>query len=95
MKEELQNKVQIIFCKEQKHWVVATTINCDKNEVAVYDSLFAFLDKESKQIVENLFTCDNVKPTIKMVKCQRQKVLKIVVCMPLQLLYLLVLAKSN
>jgi len=25
------------------------------------------------QIVENLFTCDNIKPNIKMVKCQRQK----------------------
>ena len=71
--EGLQNKVQLIFCKERKHWVVATTINCDKNEVVVYDSLFAFLDKESIQVVENLFTCNNVKPSIKMVKCQRQK----------------------
>ena len=72
-KEELQNKLQLIFCKERKHWVVATTINCDRNEVAVYDSLFAFLDKESIRVVENLFTCDNVKPNIKMVKCQKQK----------------------
>ena len=65
MKEELQNKVH----KEQKHWVVAITINCDKNEVAVYHSFFAFLDKESMQIVETL--CDNIKLTV---NCQRQKV---------------------
>ena len=71
--EELQNKLQLIFCKEHQHWVVATTINCDCNEVAVYNSLFAFLDMESIQVVENLFTCDNVKPHIKMIKYQKQK----------------------
>ena len=72
-KEELQSKLQLIFCKQRKHWAVATTLNCDSNKVAVYDSLFAFLDKESLQIVESLFTCYSVKPCIKMIKCPKQK----------------------
>ena len=59
-KEELQNKLQLIFCKQRKHWAVATTINCDSNE-------------ESIQIVENLLTCENVKPYIKVIKCSKQK----------------------
>ena len=59
-KEELQNKLQLIFCKQRKHWAVVTTINCDGNEGSI-------------QIVENLFTCDNVKPRIKMIKCSKQK----------------------
>ena len=35
-----KNRLQIIFCKERKHWVVATDINCIHGEVKVYDSLF-------------------------------------------------------
>ena len=72
-REELQNKLQLIFCKEREHWAVVTTINCNGNEVVVYDSHYAFLDKESIQLVESLFMCDNFKPHIKMAKCQRQK----------------------
>ena len=44
-----------------------------RNEVAIYDSNYAFLNKESIQLMEGLFMCDNFKPHIKMVKCQRQK----------------------
>ena len=70
---EIENKLQLIFCKQRKHWVVATTIYCDRHEVAVYDSLFAFLDKETKEIVENLFSSDTSKLNIKMARCQKQK----------------------
>ena len=49
------NKLQIIFCKKWKHWILATTIGCCNNEVKVYDSLFSFLDKDSLDIVENLY----------------------------------------
>ena len=45
-KSELQNKLQLIFCKERQHWIVATSINCNENEVKVYDSLFSFLDQD-------------------------------------------------
>ena len=70
---EIENKLQLIFCKQRKHWVVATTIYCDRHEVAVYDSLFAFLDKETKEIVEILFSSDTGKLIIKMARCQKQK----------------------
>ena len=38
--EKLKNKLRVIFCKEQKHWILVTTIGCCNNEVKVYDSLF-------------------------------------------------------
>ena len=72
-KSEFKNKLQIIFCKERKHWILATTIGCCNNEVKVYDSLYSFLDKDSLDIVENLFVCEGVKPVIKMARCQKQK----------------------
>ena len=72
-KSELQNKLQVIFCKERQHWIVATTINCDENEVKVYDSLFSFLDQDSLQLVQKLFACGNVNPSIKMMHCPKQK----------------------
>ena len=53
--------------------MVATTIGCCNNEVKVYDSLFSFLDKDSLDIVKNMFTCEGVKPVIKMARCQKQK----------------------
>ena len=53
-KSDVQKKLQLIFCKEQKHWIVATTINCDCSEVKVYDSLFSYVDKDSLQVVQNL-----------------------------------------
>ena len=46
-KDSIRNKIQILFCKERKHWIVATTVNCSPNEVKVYDSLFQYLDKDS------------------------------------------------
>ena len=75
-KSELQNKLQVIFCKERQHWIVATTIKCDENEVKVYDSLFSFLDQDSLQMVQKLFTCSNVNPSIQMMRCPKQKGVK-------------------
>ena len=46
-KSEFKNKLQIIFWKERKHWILATTIGYCNNKVKVYDSLFSFLDKDS------------------------------------------------
>ena len=68
-----KNRLQIIFCKERKHWVVATTINCIHGEVKVYDSLFQYLDQTSLKCIENLFEQDDVSPRIKMSQCRRQK----------------------
>lgn len=30
LKGTMQNRIQILFCKQCKHWIVATTINCTK-----------------------------------------------------------------
>ena len=40
-KDSIQNRIQMLFCKEHKHWVMATTVTCTQHEVKVYyDSLF-------------------------------------------------------
>ena len=72
-KESSKNRLQIIFCKERKHWVVATNINCIHGEVKVYDSLFQYLDPTSLKSIEKLFEQDNVSPQIKMSQCRKQK----------------------
>ena len=71
-KDSIQNRIQILFCKERKHWIMATTINCPQNEVKVYDSLFQYLDRESIQLVEILFQCDGIDSQIKMSQCRKQ-----------------------
>lgn len=68
-----KNKLQIIFCKERKHWVVATTINCIHDEVKVYDSLFQYLDQTSLKCIEKMFKQDDFSPQIKMSQCRKQK----------------------
>ena len=73
MKISSKNRLQIIVCKERKHWVVATTISCINGEVKVYDSLFQYLDQSSLKCIEKLFEQDNVSPRIKMSQCRRQK----------------------
>lgn len=67
-----KNKLQIVFCKERKHWIVATTINCAHDEVKVYDSLFQYLDKVSMECIENLFQHDNVPLRVRMIQCHKQ-----------------------
>ena len=72
-KDSIRNIIQILFCQERKHWIVATTVNCSPNEVKVYDSLFQYLDKDSLQLIEKLFWCDNLNLDIKMTQCRKQK----------------------
>lgn len=68
-----KNRLQIIFCKERKHWVVATNINCIHGEVKVYDSLFQHLDQTSLKCIEKMFEQDDVSPRIRMSQCRKQK----------------------
>ena len=75
-KDTIENKIQILFCKERKHWIVASTINCTRNEVKVYDSLFQYLDRDSIQLVKALFRCGGIDPQIKMIQCRKQKGVK-------------------
>ena len=73
MKISSKNRLQIIFCNERKHWVVATTMSCINGEVKVYDSVFQYLNQSSLKCIEKLFEQDNISPRIKMSQCRRQK----------------------
>ena len=72
-KDSIRNRIQILFCKERKHWIVATTVNCSPYEVKVYDSLFQYLDKDSLQLIERLFQCDNLNLDIIMTQRCKQE----------------------
>lgn len=67
-----KNKIQIVFCNDQKHWIIATTVGCETGEVKVYDSIFSSLDKESLQTVMKLFSSGNNKPRVRLSPSQKQ-----------------------
>ena len=69
-KDSIRNRIQILFCQERKHWIVATTVSYNPNEVKVYDSSFQYLDKDSLQ---RLFQYNNLNLEIKMTQCRKQK----------------------
>ena len=69
----VKNRVQIIYCRNRKHWVAATTINSEYNTVKVYDSLFRYLDQDSLRTIENLFQFDDIIPEVKMMQCRKQE----------------------
>ena len=68
-----ENKIQIVFCKDRSHWILATTIGCETGEVKVYDSIFSSLDKESLRSVMKLFSSENNKPRVRLSHSQKQK----------------------
>ena len=74
-RDTVKNRVQIIYCRNRRHWVVATTINSDYNTVKVYDSMFHYLDQDSLQTVESCFQSD-VIPEIRMMQCCKQEGVK-------------------
>ena len=49
--DEVKDKLQIIFCSAQRHWIVASTVGCKIDEVKVYDSLFRKGDQEDYSIL--------------------------------------------
>ena len=59
MEEKISNKVQIVHCKDRSHWILATTVDCARDAVKVYDSMFSFLDQKTREVIENLFTVSN------------------------------------
>ena len=66
---EQKTKLQIVFCKDQKHWVVATNINCVDGEVKVYDSVFQYLDRTSLRCIESLVKQGDAVPQYLKLKC--------------------------
>ena len=70
---QVKDKPQIIHCSKRYHWIVASTVNCKFEEVQVYDSLFSTIDKETRNIIQNLFQATSCKkPNIKLVRCRKQ-----------------------
>ena len=70
--EKITSKIQIVHCKDRKHWILATTVGCPRDVVKVYDSMFSFLDQETKAVIKNLFTVSNSLLQIKVMKSQKQ-----------------------
>ena len=57
-----------IHCHSRDHWIVASTNACKDGDVCVYDSVFSTLDKETNEVVANLFPSASVK----VIKSQKQ-----------------------
>lgn len=72
--ETVKNKIQIIHCKSRHHWVVASTVQCSLGQVKVYNSLFTYCDKETENIVSNLFQWNTTKLVITVLRCLSKKV---------------------
>ena len=51
------NCLQIIHCRSN-HWIVASTIGCE--QVEVYDSLYESIDRESADVIFDLFHTSQV-----------------------------------
>ena len=62
----VKDSIQIVHSRGN-HWLVASTIKCE-DEVLVFDSLYADLDDDTRNIIQNLFACKNIK----MATCQKQ-----------------------
>jgi len=79
-KDNVKNKLQIIYCKQHHHWIVASTVKSMAEEVIIIHSLFRLMDEEMKQMVINLFQYDCEKPPrIRVIKLKSRKVIRIVV----------------
>ena len=70
--DEVKNKLQIIHCYEQRHWIVATTVKCANGQVHVVDSLFKLLDDETKATICRLFQRSVNSAIIKVIHSQKQ-----------------------
>lgn len=73
--EMVKNKLQIIYCCEREHWIVATTINSCKGEILVIDSIFKSVDSETRRTINMLFKHAGTTKTldIRLLNSQKQK----------------------
>ena len=71
--KDVRNKVQIIYCKGRRHWVVASTVNSSIGQVKVYDSLFTYPDKEMERVIMNSFQWNSTEVALKFARCHKQK----------------------
>ena len=67
---KIEEGVQIIHCHGD-HWIVASSLNCSKDEVRVIDSVYDMVDDDTRSVIHNLFGPERVNIT--MMKMQKQK----------------------
>lgn len=65
-KHIVKESTQIIY-SHSNHWILASTIQCE-DEVLIFDSLYDDLAGDTRNIIQNLFLCKNIK----MATCQKQ-----------------------
>ena len=68
---KISHGLQIIYCSNHHHWIVASMIACVKNEAKIYDSVFSATDAETCRTVYNIFQIGK-KSKIVFAKFQRQ-----------------------
>ena len=61
MDKPLQDQLQVIHCRTRDHWIVASTIARTDGKICVYDSAYSSLDKETNEVITNLFHSAAVK----------------------------------
>ena len=65
--------LQIVHCPHHHHWMVAITIqnNKDANNILVYDSIFKKVDRETRKTICNIFQLLPVS-NVKIFKAEKQ-----------------------
>lgn len=58
-----QHQIQIIHSRGD-HWIVASTVLADDGQVKVYDSVYRTLDRETLNIISNIFNGSNAKELV-------------------------------
>uniref|UniRef100_A0A1X7V6W2 HIRAN domain-containing protein n=1 Tax=Amphimedon queenslandica TaxID=400682 RepID=A0A1X7V6W2_AMPQE len=76
------NTLQVVHCRTRDHCIAAATnfLKYDANEVAIYDSVFHTLDKETEEVLNFLFQSGAHEPLLKVKSCQKQQGEVIVDC---------------
>ena len=69
---DLKNQLQIIH-SHGDHWIAASNVGCEDEITHVYDSVYSSLDRETEDVVHNLFQAAKSLPIkIEMRSCQKQ-----------------------
>ena len=69
---DLKNQLQIIH-SHGDHWIAASNVGCKDEITHVFDSVYSSLDRETEDVVHNLFqTAKSLPIKIEMSSCQKQ-----------------------
>ena len=55
LKDKISCGIQIIYCQQRNHWIVAVRSESCHNPIRIYDYLYKTVDEESKHTIMNLF----------------------------------------